>query len=216
MSLYALVQLFVQERQRFVQGFLLVAVIVLAFAFFQPAAYRTELVLSVTRTALAPTTEYAYDSYYRFSADERLAESLVQYLGSATGKRSIAERAALGEAEYDRFISDKLRIARRSANLVMVEYDTRDRATAERLGEALDQAANAYVVGLNVDARDPAWFTVVASEPVSRELALTPARLTVIALLGGLFAGFWAVLLQHFWTGYQQFKTQVTRNKGQV
>lgn len=213
MSCYALVQLFVERRRRFAQGFLLVVGAVFVFAMLQPLSYRTELTLSVTRTALPVTTEYAYDSYYRFQADKELADTLVQYLGSATGKQHIAELAGLSSSEYARFTEEELRIARRGANLIAIEYDTPDRALATRLGEALDQTANTYVATLNEDAREPAWFTVIASEPVSREYLLTPVRLVAIALIGGLLAGFWAVLLQYFWEGYRDYARSKSKNQ---
>ena len=112
MTFTELVALFDREKRLFI-GTLGVAIILLLLAYqFQPVGYTSELLLSVTRTSVATTTEYAYDHFYRLQADERMAESISEYLQSETGKRDVAEIDERGKPGEEARIAPHARGAR--------------------------------------------------------------------------------------------------------
>ncbi len=205
MSVYDFISLFVQRRKTFGGVFLLILCAAFVFWMTQPSQYRGEVLLSVTRTALEKSSDYAYDEYYRFQADEKLAETLTQYLESAPGKRVVAERARLSGKGYDQYVGAKLRVVKRGTNGILIQYKSSRYEEAVQLGEALDFAASAYVTSLNEDARDQTWFTVLSEDPVIEEVKWSASHLSLAGIFGGVFLAFWAVLLQFFVEEYQKY-----------
>lgn len=208
MSVYALLELFHSYRRLFVGTILVFCVGGFLFFHFQRERYETEVLLSVTRTAVTEIADYAYDEFYRLQADERMADTLVAYLTSQSGKRAVAEQALLTGSVYEKYIDQTLRAGRQGANLVVVQYLTGDRAEAERIGEALALVANAKLLELNEDARDQTWFTVIGGTPMIERFLFGPMRVTALSLGGGVFIGFWGVLLVHFWRGYREYQVK--------
>lgn len=208
MTLVEFLHLFWASRRLFVGCLLIALLFALGYSFLQSPRYVSEVVLSVARTAASPTSDYAYDHYYRFQADERLADSLVSYLTSRTGRERVAERAELTSAEFQSYVGTTLRAARLGTNLIRIEYATSDRASAQRIGAALTTAANAYVGSLNEDARDPAWFLVLSDQPVIQGANLGGWRLLGLGIGGGVFVGFWVVLSRHVLSEYRKRYTQ--------
>lgn len=205
MSAYEFISLFVERKKTFLGTLLLVLCITFVFWMTQSSRYRGEVLLSVTRTAVEKSSDYAYDEYYRFQADEKLAETLAQYLESAPGKRMVAERARLSGKGYDQYVGAKLRVAKRGTNGILIQYKSSRHEEAIQLGEALTFAASAYVTSLNEDARDQTWFTVLSENPVIEEVKWSAFHLSLIGVFGGVFLAFWAVLLQFFGEEYQKY-----------
>lgn len=211
MTLYEWIALF--ERKRLLVVGLISLALMSAWGYFlkQPDLYRSSFTLTVTRTALPRPTEYSYDHFYRFQADERLAESVVAYLGSASGKQRVAERAEVDPVSFRAFVQSKLRIARQGTNLMMVETPAVTRESAGRLSQALLTEAEGYLARLNEDARDPYWFTVVSDEPVIHSARFSLVRLTAIGGVIGILAAFWMVVGLHFWEGYRGYRQTNTK-----
>lgn len=210
MSFYEFIQLFEERRRTFlmVLGVVLFGA-VLVFQFQKPC-YRTELLLTVTRTSVQSLPEYGYDHFYRFQADERMAESLVQYLSSETGKRDVAEQAKLAEDAFRNYTTSKLKAVRLGTNIVKIEFTTPERGVAGQVSEALSSMANQYLFNLNEDARQKEWFTVVDTVPVTQSKQWSLAYVMITGLAAGVFLGFWSVLLQYTWQTYKKHKASTT------
>ncbi len=206
MSPYELIDAFIRQRRLFISICFAVMIGTLLFFVFQPSRYQGEVVLTITRTALSESTEYAYDEYYRFQADEKLAETITQYLMSMKGKQLVADRAELSRESYKQYTERRLRIARLGTQLILAEYAMPSRAETERIGEAIAFVASSYVASLNEDARDPTWFTILAQDPVVAETRWSIFRVMGIGMLGGVFLAFWAVLVRIFIEGYRRYR----------
>ncbi len=204
MTLMELVRLFDRERRLFLGTLILVCLSAWMVYQFQKPHYKNELLLSVTRTAVLPTPDYTYDYFYRFQADERMAESLSHYLASRTGKRAVAEQAKLSGEAYKQYTEAKLKTGRLGTNLVKVEYLTPEVTGGAALGEALVTVANTYVYALNEDAQQKAWFTVIGGKPVTESALWSAGRFTVVALIVGSLVAFWTVLGRFFWRQYHK------------
>jgi capsular polysaccharide biosynthesis protein len=59
-----------------------VIIILAAFAYFylRPVSYLASLTLNITRLGSQETPDFKYDDFYRLQADEKFAETLVQWL----------------------------------------------------------------------------------------------------------------------------------------
>lgn len=63
----------------------IVAIVILAsFSYFylKPISYEASLVLNITRSGLQKSDQYKFDDFYRLQADEKFAETLVQWIKS--------------------------------------------------------------------------------------------------------------------------------------
>ncbi len=208
MTFTELVAIFDRSRYLFL-GTMFVTILVGIGAYqFQPVFYTNELILSVTRTSVTPTQEYSYDHFYRLQADERIAESLSQYLGSETGKRTVAERAKLSTEAYRTYTNARPKVVRLGTNIIKLQYKTRDVSEGVLLGEAIVAGANEYVFSLNEDARQKEWFTVIGEKPVTKSALWSLSRVVPVVTGVGLFVAFWAVLINYFWRNYQKHKRE--------
>lgn len=213
MSLYAWIALFERERRLLATLFLTGLVLTWLGFTLQPAQYTGSAMLTVTRTAVENTPDYRYDQFYRFQADERLAESLTQYLMSSAGKQSVAEAARLDSTSFKDFTQNKLRVVRLGTNLMSVEYRVGTHEEAEHVSEALFQVANHFVALLNEDARERAWFTVLGESPVIEVARLGIVQILLIGSVIGLLIAFWGVLLRYFWRGYREHTQSNIKNQ---
>lgn len=176
--------------------FLLVGV---AWQKWQPVSYSADLSLNVARRGVQDTAEYRYDGFYRLQADERFADTVVEWLSSARIVQDIYSGAGTqalspGIASFGGPISAK----RLSSQLITVRYRATDREGADRLAKSIVGRVNQETDSLNVSAREKSWFTVLGGEPV-----IADARVPLSVVLGimgalGIFAGFWMMLFTHY------------------
>jgi len=208
MSFYQLLALFDDRRQLF-GGVLLAAVVMAAGTYFiQPSRYTNELWLTVTRTQVASSPDYTYDHFYRFQADERLAESLTVFLQGEVGKRMIAEKAKLDDGMYQQFLKTKLGITKQGTNEIKVVYQTKTLDQGAQLGEAMLTSANAYLFALNEDANQKEWFTVVGAKPAAWDARWSFGRLLLVGFVSGLVVAFWSAVLHFFWGEYRMWRAR--------
>jgi len=63
----------------------IIAIIILAsFGYFylKPISYEASLILNITRNGAQKSDQYKFDDFYRLQADEKFAETLVQWIKS--------------------------------------------------------------------------------------------------------------------------------------
>jgi hypothetical protein len=99
------------------------------------------------------------------------------------------------------FIERKVTALVLASNLVQVTYRAKTPTEAERIAEALSEAGERYIAGLNEQAGDRNWFTLVASEAFSRDGRFTLPIALGIGGAAGLGIAFWTVLGLWYWRG---------------
>ncbi|MDX9913180.1 MAG: hypothetical protein RBS77_01215 [Candidatus Moranbacteria bacterium] len=170
----------------------IVLAIGLAFHLLSKEKYRVEMDLNVTRTGYQKdTTDYRYDEFYRLQADERFADTIVRWLGSKVVGNDI-EKEAHG-AEFE-----KLKAERLSSQMIKVSFIVEDKNQAQKITEAIDGVLSNKVSELNLEQKNPQWFKILVSYPVVSEQKINPMLLLAIFLSGGIFLGFWVVLIKHY------------------
>lgn len=154
--------------------------------------YKVELNLNVTRTSYQKdTSDYRYDEFYRLQADERFADTLVRWLGSEVIKNDILRES--GNTSFE-----KLKAQRLSSQMIKVTFVIYDKDQAEKITRAVDKVLNDNVAKLNLEQKNPQWFKVLVSYPIVNNYKIALVKLVGILLAGGLFLGFWAVLIRHY------------------
>ena len=194
-------QLFLRERRLIL--IIIIGALVVGFLAYrlQSPRYEGEVLLSVTRQGSETTTEYQYDQFYRLQADEKMADMVARYLETALGRRETARRALLSDERETEFIDSTVTALRLAPSLVYVSYVAKTPTESERIAGAMLETAERYVVGLNEQAANRNWFTLVSSESLTRDGRFTLVMALGIASFFGFFGAFWIVLGRWYWRG---------------
>lgn len=165
----------------------------LAYFYFQPDAYRTSLTLNITRAGSQNTDDYRYDGFYRLQADERFAETVVEWLSSP---RIAADITVPGEDGRPQ--AKNLSAERRSSQVVAVQYQTRTLREAENISLRIAETLSRTADKLNESQKEENWFKIVAEKPLSVRYQPDYLKIILASFLGGLFASFWLVMIRHY------------------
>lgn len=172
-----------------------------AFAWqgLQPRSYDAALLINIGRSGIQPTSEYAYDSFYRLQADERFADTVVRWLSSPRVVEDIYAEAKIDTDTVGlRSLKGSFSGKRLSSQMIEVSYGARNERQAVELSRAIVSVLNRYTDSLDREGREPGWFSVIGSDPVVRD-GRTSLLVALAAGAGlGIFLGFWIVLLKHY------------------
>lgn len=103
MELRDVLQIVRRDGMTFLGALALMLVAGALFFVLQPRDYKTTLILNVTRDTYVASGAYEYDQFYRLQADERFADTVVQWISSASlTKRVFADDGAKIRARRDR------------------------------------------------------------------------------------------------------------------
>lgn len=200
MELRDLVKIFLKSWKTFFGTVGIFVVTGFAWYVLQPETYKANVTLNVTRMGTQQTTEYRYDGFYRLQADERFADTVVQWLRAPNIIQTITERAQTIPVGRSMFMprGGALRAERLSSQMIAVTYQTADQESAARVAKVLVSVIDQESTTLNETAQEESWFTVIGDDPVIRDGRVGLALVLAVSLIGGVFIGFWAVLFRHY------------------
>ena len=171
----------------------------LYFYVFRPVSYDTSLTLNISRTGSQETSEYKYDDFYRLQADEKFAETVVQWLRSP---RVVSDIHALAELETSKMtmrqLGKSIRGEKLSSQIVAVSFSSEDRQKAEKISRAVAKIITDNTESLNKNQKENTWFEIIPQEPVIKKYSPGIIMSFFAPLLMGLFLGFWAVLIKYY------------------
>ena len=153
-----------------------------------PIKYKVELDLNITRIGRqSETMDYSYDEFYRLQADERFADTVVRWLGSAIIKEEIS-------SDFQ-----KLKARRLSSQMISVSFLVLKKQEADIVVKSIDKVLNEKTAELNRLQKSPSWFKVLVSRSVVTEYKfLSFEKLIIVLVFLGFFAGFWGVFVKHY------------------
>ncbi len=183
--------------------FLLAVILIVAgsFAYFylRPASYDTSLVLNISRLGTQETDQYRYDDFYRIQADEKFAETVVEWLKSPRISSDIYTDAGVDTASWNlRQLSKNMSPEKLSAQIVSVNFSSSDEKTAEKISRSIIKIISGNTQSLNKDQKNSTWFEIVPQDPIIKRYYPDNAMILAASLLLGMFAGFWVVMIRHY------------------
>jgi uncharacterized protein involved in exopolysaccharide biosynthesis len=186
-----------------IRTFLAVVLVSLFCAFVwsvsQPQSYQATLLLNIGRGSLQHTDQYTYDSFYRLQADERFADTVVRWLGTPRIVEDIYAKAGLSRpAAAMPSLKNAFQAKRLSSQMIEVVYADPDAATLKQMAGAAVVVLNEYTQSLNQENGTAEWFVVIGNDPVIRDARVSLSFVLAIGLIFGVFIGFWAALLRHY------------------
>ena len=178
---------------------IIAVVIVYAWSVRKSQTYLASLLLNISRTEAQLTTDYRYDQFYRLQADDKFAETIVEWLKSPGVARDIFNKASVGaDQKTMRQLSKSFRAEKLSSNLVGIQYSIQTDNEGEKISSAIENIISEKTKILNADARDPNWFRVGTSNlVVLKNTQSLPVNLSVAAIVG-IFVGTLLAFGKHY------------------
>jgi capsular polysaccharide biosynthesis protein len=178
-----------------------IIVVIATYAWFVRVSqtYSASLLLNISRIETQQSADYRYDQFYRFQADEKFAETIVEWLKSPGIAHDIFTKAGVSSDQKTMrqlgksFSSEKL-----ASNLAGVQFSTQTEDEARKIASAIDTIVSEKTQAINASAKDPDWFRVDSSNLiVLKNIQDLKVNLAIAALLG-IFAGSLLAFGKHY------------------
>ena len=180
----------------------IVAIVILAiFSYFylKPISYEASLVLNITRSGLQKSDQYKFDDFYRLQADEKFAETLVQWIKSPRVALDIWTAAGNSSENLSlKQLTKLFKAEKLSSQIVSVKFSTANPEKAKKISDSIIKIVSRETAVLNQDQQEENWFEIVALSPVILISRVNPFLLLLATLAMGMFLGFWIVLVRHY------------------
>ena len=176
----------------------LVVAIGLAYLFFRPVSFDTSLILNITRSGAQVSNSYEYDDFYRLQADEKFAETIVEWLKSPRTEEDIYANSGIDTASYDlKKLTSSILAEKRSAQIVAVSFSAPNQKMAKSIALSVSKIISQNIQNLNQDQKEAAWFEIVSNDPVIRIREANPIAVAVI-FCAAIFLAFFGILFKHY------------------
>lgn len=169
------------------------------FEYARPVSYTTSLTLNITRTGTQITDQYKYDDFYRLQADEKFAETVVQWLQSPRFVSDIFNRAGIDAGALSlRQLSGMVKAEKLSSQVISVQFQGNDPQISQKIADSIASVTEENTKKLNAEQNESSWFTIVAQSPVTRKNGVEPFILFIISAVAGFLVGIWAILIAYY------------------
>ncbi len=189
MELRDIYRIFEERKNIFLIVFFSCVFVALLTFRFQPGRFETNLTVNVSRSGTQATSDYTYDQFYRLQADERFADTVVRWLAAPSIQDDI--RTASGVSSD---VAGSITAKRLSSQMIDVTYISRTKDGFGGMSHAVPEILNKETEKLNILAKSPDWFVVMADDPAVRDARLPMRIVLPLGVALGAFLGFWAVL----------------------
>lgn len=173
-----------------------IIVVIAAYAWSMKAsqAYSASLLLNISRTEAQSTADYRFDQFYRMQADEKFAETIVEWMKSPGVAGDIFAKAGIGTGDKTmRQLAKSFRAEKLSSNLVGVSFGTLTEEEAKKIANAVSDVVAGKTNSLN-DSHDPSWFKTDMTNLIilknTQDLRVSLAIATALGLFLGTLLTF--------------------------
>lgn len=190
----------VKNKKRIVLATIAIA-FVFSFVYFylRPTSFDVSMTLNITRSGSQETQEYKYDDFYRLQADEKFAETVVQWIKDPRIVTDIFNVASIStETMSLRQLRKSFSAEKLSPQVVATSFSASDKKTSEKIANSIAEVVARATHKLNEDQKESTWFEVVAQEPVIVRYQPNFMLILIGSFLAGIFIGFWAALAAHY------------------
>lgn len=178
---------------------IIAVVVVYAWSVRVSQNYNASLLLNISRTETQPTADYRYDQFYRLQADDKFAETVVEWLKAPGVAQDIFAKAGVNSDQKTiRQLAKSFRAEKLSSGLIGVSFSTQTEDEAKKTAAAVSSVISEKTENLNKEARDPNWFKVNLSNPAILK-NMQDLRLNLgVATLAGIIIGSLLAFGKHY------------------
>jgi uncharacterized protein involved in exopolysaccharide biosynthesis len=188
MELHNFLDIFILYKKTLLTTILVVFACGAIVYILQPQTYKTTVLVNITRDTPRETEAYTYDHFYRLQADERFADTLVQWISSPIIHEQLTN-------------AQRLDAKRLSSQVVQVTYLTDAPADAIGVSQKLITLLNAQSQKLNISQKEQYWFKVQGERPIVQDNTFSAGFIILLCATLGTFLGFWVVMIRHYMMG---------------
>lgn len=203
MELKEIIQIIIRRKTIFFAVLLTVIFLSIGWLLFQPSRYQASLAIDIARNEIAGTIEhqeYQYDQYYRLLADEKFADTIVQWAGDPQIAREIFEKAGIGIrarslGSFSRLINGK----KLSSNFVQIKFSASSKENAEKIAKAIEDIFSEKTKKINSVPNGDNWFRLNFDKAIIVEYNPSFLIILFFSVIGGILLAFFAVMVSHYW-----------------
>ncbi len=198
MELKEYFQILKMEIKIFVAIMAVVFLLAGGYFIFRPVVFDASLTLNITRSGSQNTNSYKYDDFYRMQADEKFAETIVEWLKSPRIEEDIYKNAGVDVSGYSlKRLSTGITAEQRSSQVVIANFSALDQKKVQNIAYSVSKIISQNIRSLNSDQKESSWFEITSGEPVIRVREINP--ITILAIFfGGIFLAFFGALFKHY------------------
>lgn len=179
--------------------FVVVVASILAYFYFQPIYYKTSVTLNVTRVGMQATDQYRFDNFYRLQADEKVCETIVEWLKSPSIVFDIYSQSGENIDQLSLKKISKLIIAeKRSSQIVAVNFVSSDKELAQKISENIVRVISRNIEKLNKDQKEIGWFEIMGENPMTMKNSPEYKIILLASFFAGIFVAFLTVMIRHY------------------
>ena len=181
--------------------FIIVITVLCSAAYFglRPVSYDVSLTLNITRSGTQQTSDYRYDDFYRLQADEKFAETIVEWLKSPRMATDIYTKAGVDVSGHSlRQLAKMLRPEKLSSQVVTVSFASPDEKLAKEISDSISEVVGNNVEALNRDQNEDTWFRIISQDSVIVKNQANIWMIFVFPMLLGGFFGLWTIMIRHY------------------
>jgi len=200
MELKEIIKIIIKARIIFFIVFLVTIFSAMGWLLFQPKKYQTSLAIDITRESVDQTADYRYDQYYRFLADEKFADTIVQWTKDPQIVKDIFDKAGVQtETKNLKYFSGLIRGEKLSSNFVQIKFSVREKDNAEKIAKAINEIFSNKTSKINESAKSNNWFKLNFGRAIIVEYHPCFALVLLLSAIGGLILSVFAVMLNYYW-----------------
>lgn len=190
----------IHDNKRLFWGAVLLTVLA-TFLFFilRPISYDASLTLNISRKGNQETLDYKYDDYYRLQADEKFAETIVEWMQSPRIVANIFTESGINPNQFTlNQLTKSFKAEKRSSQVVSVNFNSGDERISRRISDSIIAVLSSSTEDLNKNQRENTWFEINPQQAVVLKKSFSPLLVLAVSLFIGIFIGFWASLIKHY------------------
>jgi capsular polysaccharide biosynthesis protein len=178
---------------------LLFLLVIPSYFIFQSKSYEVSLNLDITRAGSQKSKNYKFDDFYRLQADEKFADTIVEWLKSPSVVSEIWEKAEQANADLSfKQLKKMFRANKVSSQVIAVNFSVKNKKEAGKIARAIEVVINKNTQELNKNQQQENWFEIIIRGPIVKLKSYNLALIYGLSLVAGLFFGFWIVLMKHY------------------
>jgi len=178
-----------------------VVLLVFSYFYFRPIFYIASLTLNITRLGTQDTQAFRYDEFYRLQADEKFADTVVEWLKAPRIAADIYTDSGIDAKNFSlNKLAKSFSAERRSPQIVAVNFSASSSILANKLSASIVKIISQNIENLNKDQKENNWFKIISEDPVIIKFTPDYKIIILASLLAGVFLGFWVVMIKRYFS----------------
>jgi capsular polysaccharide biosynthesis protein len=188
-----------KNLQLFISVAVVIVLAVFSFFYLRPVFYNASLTLNISRSGAQATDQFKYDDFYRLQADEKFAETIVEWLKDPRIVSDIYTEAGINTQNFSlKQLQKSLAPEKLSSQVITINFSAPDKKIAQKVSQAVTSVISQTTQSLNKNQKEDTWFEIVPQDPVIVRYQPDFLLIFIASIVAGIFLAFWVVMTKHY------------------